>query len=72
MTGLRLLREQRLMTQADLAKASGVGIATINRIENGKVTPSFKTTRSIAQALNVDPILFRNALISKQGVLFIP
>jgi len=69
MSSVRELRERRLMTQAELAAASGVGLATINRIENGKVAPSFRTIRAISQALNVDPTTLRQDLTFKQGSL---
>ncbi len=52
---LRRLRAERFMSQADLAKASGVGPASIARIELGIVTPRAGTVRKLAQALNVPP-----------------
>jgi transcriptional regulator with XRE-family HTH domain len=43
-------------TQEDLAKASGVQVVTISRIENGKVAgrPRQSTIRKLAQALDVE------------------
>ena len=52
---LRLAREQRVMSQADLADASGVQEATISRLENGRVDrPRFVTVRKLAEVLGVD------------------
>ena len=69
MSDLRKLREERLMTQAELATASGVGLATINRMEKGKVTPSFRTIRAVAHALDVDPASLRQTTATRQGSL---
>lgn len=49
----RLLTEYN-MTQLDLAKKSGIAHETINKIVNGKYTPSAKLISKIAKALNVD------------------
>lgn len=52
------LQEIRLkcgMSQSDLAKASGVSLQTIHRIENRKTKkPSQETIQAIAKALLVD------------------
>lgn len=49
----RLLTESN-MTQLDLAKKSGIAHETINKIVNGKYTPSAKLISRIAKAFNVD------------------
>ena len=49
----RLLTEFN-MTQLDLANKSGIAHETINKIVNGKYTPSAKLISKIAKALNVD------------------
>jgi transcriptional regulator with XRE-family HTH domain len=54
-TRLRELREARLLNQQELAAMSGVGVATITRIENGYVAPHFGTLRKLAAALGVEP-----------------
>lgn len=64
--GLRQLREKKLITQEELASASGVGVATISRLETGKVRPSLRTVRSIAKVLNVDPEMLYEMVISGQ------
>jgi transcriptional regulator with XRE-family HTH domain len=55
-TSLEILRRRRLLTQAELAKAAGVGVSTIYLIENGKrhsLRP--RVMRAIARTLEVDP-----------------
>ncbi len=52
---LRSAREQRVMSQADVADASGVQEATISRLENDRIArPRFVTVRKLADALGVD------------------
>ncbi len=55
MIRLRELREAQFLTQADLSKQAGIGVATIVRIEQGQVTPNPKTIRKLAAALGVEP-----------------
>ena len=52
---LRSLRLARFMTQEALAEASGVGRATIARIESGHTTPQIRTIHALARALAVRP-----------------
>jgi transcriptional regulator with XRE-family HTH domain len=52
---LREAREQRLLTQEELAARAGVQPFTISRIETDKVEPRFRTIRKLAEALGVDP-----------------
>jgi len=52
---LRDLRKRRLLTQEQLAERSGVGIATIVRIERNQVEPRGSTIRKLAEALDIDP-----------------
>ncbi|MFD9787819.1 helix-turn-helix domain-containing protein [[Kitasatospora] papulosa] len=49
------IRRARRMTQADLARAAYVSLATIKGIERGARSPSDDTFDSIAAALAVDP-----------------
>ncbi|MFE2375237.1 helix-turn-helix domain-containing protein [Streptomyces sp. NPDC059398] len=48
-------RHSRRMTQADLARAAFVSLATVKAIERGARAPSDATLDSIAAALTVDP-----------------
>jgi transcriptional regulator with XRE-family HTH domain len=52
---LRETRKYALLTQQQLADKSGVGIATIVRIERNQVEPQARTIRKLAQALGVEP-----------------
>ena len=52
---LRELREALFITQEELAEWSGVGKASISRIETGRHVPRFSTIRKLAVALDVDP-----------------
>ena len=52
---LRETRKRKLLTQQQLAERSGVGIATIIRIEGNQVEPRGSTIRKLAEALGVDP-----------------
>lgn len=48
-------RERALLTQQELAERAGVGLNTLNRIENDRAEPHFRTIRKIAAALGVEP-----------------
>ncbi|WP_062306410.1 helix-turn-helix transcriptional regulator [Alicyclobacillus sendaiensis] len=51
---LRAFRKLKQMTQADLARAIGVSLATIGGIERGTRQPSARLVQAIASALAVD------------------
>jgi transcriptional regulator with XRE-family HTH domain len=51
---LRHIREERSMSQADLAAASGVDRATINQVEGGRRSPTLATLYKLAVALGVE------------------
>ncbi len=50
---LRYLREQRKLTQAELAKMSKISQATIAHIEKQTKDPSVETLRKISEALDI-------------------
>jgi len=54
--GVQVKRERvrALLTQQELAERAGIGLTTLNRIENDHAEPHFRTIRKIARALNVD------------------
>ena len=52
---LRRLREDRLLTQAELAERAGIALSSLVRIENDKVDPRFSSIRKLARALDADP-----------------
>lgn len=50
---IRVARADARMSQEDLAKASGVSIASIQKYESGETCPLLQTAASIAEALGV-------------------
>lgn len=53
---LKYWREQRLMTQGELATRAGMQRQDIGRLEKGRRVPRPKTIQAIAAALDVDPV----------------
>ena len=53
MRKLKELRRLRALSQEELAEASGVGRATISRIERGETGAHGRTLRRLATALGV-------------------
>jgi len=51
---LRRVREERLMTQQEVATAADLNLSTVMRIENDRVEPRFSTIRRLAIALDVN------------------
>lgn len=53
---LRTARQRRFLTQEELAKASGVQVVTISRIENDRQEsqPRLSTIRKLAKALGIE------------------
>ncbi len=52
---LRTERRRAALTQEELAKQAGVGVATIARIEGGEITePRVSTLRKLANALGIE------------------
>ena len=62
---LRKLREERLMTQQDLAELARLTISTVSRIENGKTQARPRTIRALARALEMEPMELRRTLLEK-------
>jgi transcriptional regulator with XRE-family HTH domain len=52
---VKRMRERSLLTQQELAARAGIGLTTLNRIENDRAEPQFRTIRKLAKALSVDP-----------------
>jgi DNA-binding XRE family transcriptional regulator len=50
---LRLWREYRNLTQAQLAALAGISVPYLSQIETGKRDPSTRTLAALAQALHV-------------------
>jgi transcriptional regulator with XRE-family HTH domain len=61
-TNIKKLRKERRLTLFDVATQTGIDVATISRIENGKMTGTIASHLSIAKALNVNlPDLYEKA-----------
>jgi transcriptional regulator with XRE-family HTH domain len=54
-TQVKRVRVRALRTQQELAERAGIGLTTLNRIENDHAEPQFRTIRKLARALNVAP-----------------
>lgn len=52
---LRRLRLAQFLSQAELARRSGLHSLTISRLETGRVKPSTRTVRALAITLSVTP-----------------
>ena len=52
---LRRLRLTRFLSQAELARQAELHTVTISRLEAGRVKPSTRTVRALANALAVTP-----------------
>jgi transcriptional regulator with XRE-family HTH domain len=52
---LRRLREERFLSQIELARRAGMAKLTVQRLENGETTPFSRTVRRLAEALGVEP-----------------
>lgn len=52
---LRQIREERFLSQAELARRSGVHKLTVQRLEAGTTSPYSRTVRQLAEALGVEP-----------------
>jgi transcriptional regulator with XRE-family HTH domain len=50
---LRRLRLARFLSQAELARQSGLHTITISRLEAGRAKPSTRTVRALGQSLAV-------------------
>ena len=50
---VKKLRKRRALSQVDLAEVSGIGRATISRIERGLSDAQGKTVRTLAATLGV-------------------
>lgn len=55
--GLRELRQQKLLSQKELAAKARVSNKTVADIESGRVRPHPSTLRKLAEALDVSPSL---------------
>jgi transcriptional regulator with XRE-family HTH domain len=50
---LKLLREKSGMTQESLARAAGLSVSSVSRLEQRDLDPAWSTVQAIAKALGV-------------------
>jgi len=63
------LRKDRKMTLVELAQKSGVALATLSRMENGRMTGTLESHMHICEALGIAlPELYKNLYPSKKAV----
>ena len=66
---IKKLRKEKRMTLAELSEKSSVALATLSRIENGKMTGTLDSHMRIANILEVSlPDLYKNLAYSKKQV----
>ncbi|HBJ26879.1 MAG: XRE family transcriptional regulator [Cobetia sp.] len=51
---LKALRKEKGLTIAAVASASGISAASVSRIENGRISPTFEAIVNLARGLKVD------------------
>ena len=64
---IRKLRQQKGMTQEELADRTNLSVRTIQRIENGEVDPRAYTLQTIASALEVEFEILNNIRDDETG-----
>ena len=52
---VKRLRDERALTQGELADKAGLTVAALSRIERNNAEPRPTTRRKLAEALDVDP-----------------
>ena len=63
------LRKERKITLLELSEKSGVALATLSRIENGKMTGTLNSHMNICKALEIDITeLYKELSLSKKEV----
>lgn len=63
------IRKEKKMTLFELSKKSGVALATLSRIENGKMTGTLESHMNICRALEIDLLeLYKDLSVSKKTI----
>lgn len=63
------IRKERKMTLAGLSEKSGVALATLSRVENGKMTGTLESHIEIARALEISlPDLYKDLAASRKTI----
>lgn len=66
---VRAFRKQQNMTVADLAKATGLSIGMLSKIENGNTSPSLTTLQTLAHVLSVPLTAFLRRFEEKRSAV---
>ncbi|MDD9742889.1 MULTISPECIES: helix-turn-helix domain-containing protein [Marinovum] len=66
---VRAFRKQQNMTVADLAKASGLSIGMLSKIENGNTSPSLNTLQTLSHVLSVPLTAFLRRFEEKRSAV---
>jgi transcriptional regulator with XRE-family HTH domain len=53
---LRLIREERRLTQAELARAAAIGKSQLSKYESGKEKPKLESLEKLLSVLSVRPV----------------
>lgn len=65
---LRQFRESAGLTQEALARATGLSLSAVTKLERGGIDPSWSTVQRLARALGVNVLAFEaQELHSKRG-----
>ncbi len=64
---VKTLRQDHLLSQEAFAKELGVSFATVNRWENGKTQPTYKTLRMIDDYCKRNHINFNVNTLTERG-----
>ena len=67
------LRKSKKMTLLELSNESGVALATLSRMENGKMTGTLESHMKICKSLELNlPDLYKNLSTSKKTIELLP
>ena len=69
---IRLLRRKQDLSVSDLASAAGLSLGMMSKIENGQISPSLTTVKSLAGALSVPISSLFASLEERQDCSFVP
>ncbi|MBI1385025.1 MAG: helix-turn-helix domain-containing protein [Rhizobiales bacterium] len=68
---VRATRQALGVTLADLAKAAGISVGMLSKIENGQASPSLSTLQGLASALNVPIATFFARFDEKRDATYV-
>ncbi len=69
---VRALRQGQGVKLSDLARASGLSLGMLSKIENGQTSPSLSTLKALAGALNVPISIFFQEFEDRRDCSFVP